>query len=465
MRIRLFFWMIGVLGFASLVFFFARSPLPDHPRNVILISIDTLRADHLGLYGYERDTSPNLDAFAKEAVVFEQAIAQSSWTLASHVSLLTSQYPSAHGIVDRDNVIYPSKETLPEIMKKNGYRTAAFVGGGDMSEVFGYGQGFDMYDDHAENDGFPWRTSSFIRTFSSALSWLKDRGDKPFFLFVHGYDVHDPYRSPGPFERAMKSFEYDGPLKDYSLSSVIQEDPKAVITKIYKKEGSAFIVEDDGSEIPLAQEDFAYVQDKYDAGILYTDALLERFFSDLKRMGLYEDAIIIVMSDHGETLGDALSREGSEGDRLIGHGLLYDEITRVALLMKHPDIPPGRVETQVQLIDLMPTLADSLGLLVPERAKAQMQGVSLMPLLEGRAEEGFNEYAFSEERRDQSKFVRSRRWKLVHEKEAYLLYDLQEDPRETRNVADEHPDVTAEMKERLFAWYLENLRRALEQEP
>ncbi|MDP3901019.1 MAG: sulfatase, partial [bacterium] len=350
-------FVIGValyaLGFSGL----GPSLLRPDSRNVIIISIDTLRADHLGLYGYSRDTSPNLDKFSKEALVFDQAIAQAPFTLSSHASILTSQYPPVHGLLGLEDVLAPSKLTLAEVLSSNGYQTAAFVGDGELESRFGFSQGFDSYID---NGGEYLET-----TIPLAEAWLKSQRKGRFFLYLQGYDVHGPYEKPEPYGKMFTDPNYAGVLSDktkYRLDYQ-ESEPRSVLQKIMKLNGKPVLVEDDGSSAPLTQEDVEYIIASYDGGVRHTDNLIGGFFGQLKQMGLYEDSIIIVLAGHGESLGDDLARQAEpSSSRLFGHGQVYDELIRAPLLIKVPGLEPARISSSVQLIDLFPTILDFLGI-------------------------------------------------------------------------------------------------------
>ena len=157
------------------------------PHGIILISFDTLRADSLGIYGYHRNTSPFIDAFAQESIVFENAIAQAPWTLPSHMSIMTSLYPISHGVVETNLRLADEQVTLAELLRAGGYQTAAFTSGGPMSEVYGFDQGFDTYD-------HKWITIEQL--LPKVKKWLETNKENPFFLFIHSFDIHYPYNPP-----------------------------------------------------------------------------------------------------------------------------------------------------------------------------------------------------------------------------------------------------------------------------
>ncbi len=445
---------------------------PQKAYNVIFIDIDTLRADHMGTYGYLRDTSPNLDAFAKEAVVFEQAIAQAPWTLPSAASILVSQYPSAHGLVDRERCISsllyqngwaeqkgclsPSALTLPEVLGEQGYKTAAFVGGGDLKARFGFSQGFDVYEENIH----PVEKRFFDTTIPQAEEWLRQNKGNKLFLYLEGYDVHAPYdEKPEPYND-MFDKDYQGLFADhtkYEMDDDIRK-PKAILNSIQKIDGKPYLVQNDGTKILLSQRDIDNIVAHYDGGIRYTDDLIQGFFNQLKQMGLYDNSIIIVSSNHGEGLADNMARIEQPTDKLVGHFEVYDETSRIPLIIKVPGLAPSRVSSQVQLIDVFPTILDFLNIPQNAQVKANIQGQSLIPVIEGKTQEQFAYGELGKVR--ELSFVRTLQWKLIRKGvNEYFLYNLQDDPKETKNLIDSYADVANSLKKNLFEWTLENLKR------
>ncbi|MDO8470453.1 MAG: sulfatase-like hydrolase/transferase [bacterium] len=449
----------GVFVFVAIAWLL-RIPLkgllhPQKPYNVIMISIDTLRADHLGLYRYSRNTSPNLDKFSQESIVFEQAIAQAPFTLPSLASTFTSEYPSAHGLMGTSSRLSSSKLTLAEVLKEHEYNTAAFVGEGELQRVFGIDQGFDRYIDEGG--------ISIKENIPLAEEWLKQNKGSKLFLFLQGFDVHAPYQKPEPYDD-MFDKDYYGLLADrakYWLDYSIK-NPKAILDNIKKIDGKPVLVQDDGIEVPLTQQDIDYIIAQYDGGIRYTDDLIQGFFDKLKQMGLYDNSIIIVLAGHGESLGDILKRAHPSTDNLnvVGHGQVYDEVVRVPLIIKYPDLAPKRVSSQVQLIDLFPTILDFLNIPQDRQVKANIQGKSMLPFLEGKQKGDIDPYAFGEGEGGALRFVRTPFWKLIVRGEnMFELYRLRDDPGEMTSVFFGHPDIVEQFQEVLAKQYLENLEK------
>ncbi|HEX6624268.1 MAG TPA: sulfatase, partial [Pyrinomonadaceae bacterium] len=289
--------LAALLALASCGRFGGTAPSKTTP--VILISIDTLRSDRLPMYGYDRVSTPNLDALRGDAILYERAYSHCPLTLPSHSSMFTGLLPSEHGV--RDNTGYrleQSTPTLAELLKKNGYATAAAVSAFVLRRESGIARGFDFYDDDVEALGQRAGIGQVQRdgraTVEAAKKWLEGKTGNPFFLFVHMYEPHTPYTPPEPFNSQYK--------------------------------------------------------DKYDGEIAYADAVVGELIADLKARDVYDDAMIILLSDHGEGLNDHGEEE---------HGVfLYREAIQVPLLVKLPkSAHKGKsVAAPVQLIDVFSTI-------------------------------------------------------------------------------------------------------------
>lgn len=324
----------------------------QEPRNLVLISLDTLRADHLGCYGYGRNTSPRLDALAGASVLFESTVSQANETVHSHRSLLTSAYP-AEALMQKD------RRGLARILSDHGFATGAFTGGGPMSRDFGFDAGFDEFVD---------RGKRIEVKREQALQWLDGLpedvlwGNGRFFLFLHCFDIHAPYGPPEPY---LSMFGKDNP------SAITPQDTVDLGRKIRRLHEFA----DFEGEVRLSDDDRRRMVDLYDGGIRYTDEMVGRFLDDLAGRGLLENSVIVVLADHGEEFWD-------HGSVFHGH-TLYQELTHVPLIIHIPGFEPRRIIERVALVDLLPTLLDVLGLAEPAD---EFTGVSLMPLMRGESQ-------------------------------------------------------------------------------
>ncbi len=391
-------WLLALLVLAAC----SAEPPPPRIENVVLISIDTLRPDHVGLYGAERDVTPVLDELGARGVVFEQVLAQAPWTIPSHASLLTSLYPSVLGVgpYADPGKLSEAAVTLAEVFREHGFATAA-VTGGYVSPQLGFDQGFDSFRETVD-------APSMGLAVTCAEEWL-DRRDaaRPFFLFLHTFEVHQ-YRPPPRFHRQWVR-PYAGPLRDLEHVPAFVQNPG----------NQARVAE-------LGAEDWRYLRDLYDACLASVDSEIGRLLDVLRARGLGETTLLVVTSDHGEEFGE---HGGS------GHGYtLYDENLRVPLLVSHGSLPRLRVAEQVRLLDLAPTIAELVGLPAPEL----WQGTSLVPLLGG-ASLGLP--AFAEHAHRPLKAVREAGAKYVVDARGprRLLFDLAHDPAESTSLAGADP--------------------------
>jgi len=394
--------------------------------SVLLISIDTLRADHLSCYGYERETSPHLDAFSQDAALFENAYVQAPFTLSSHMSIFTSLFPASHD-VDEGRKLSPRLPLVTEILRDAGYTTIAFYGGYWLDPTYGFGRGFDRYEQH--HNGEEGRDKVFPALAGIAAT------DKPFFLFFHLMDVHcgklgtkgDPvYNTPPAY-------------RDFFLPH-----PEVDTTRYLARD----IFED---RISLAEKDRENVVAQYDGGILYADRIVDQVLQSLKELGLYEPTLIIITSDHGESLGD----HGT----FNGHGLFWENGLRVPLLVKLPSCHSRRTEwrgkrilDRVQSVDIAPTILSVAGLPVP----ASFQGQSLLTagdrlVLAQRLHRKPGVTALID---GPYKLVGGLNWRL---------FDLVSDPKEIRPLQAERPDLVRMMrgKFRVLSRELQNTRGLL----
>jgi arylsulfatase A-like enzyme len=406
--------------------------------NLVLISLDTLRADHLSCFGYPRGTSPAIDRLATHGTLFANASSQAPETLASHMSLLTGRLPTAHGVFDDFDVLPSGAATLARSFRDRGYVTAAFTEGGYVAGHFGFHQGFHIYHDGSkgmlpEGDPRAMAGGDVEGTFDRARRWLARHESLPFFLFLHTYEIHTPYSPPFAWRRFCDP-AYDGPYANH-----FDFVPHAVPIN--------------AGQVTPTPEDLRQVIGLYDSEIAYTDAQVGRLLADLAARGLLDRTVVAVVSDHGEALGE-------HGGLAIHGNSLYEEQIHVPLILHGPGVPSGRVvEEPVGLVDLHATAMELFDLKAPD----DLDGVSLVPLL-GRsaAPTSFQREVVSEDgthfrrwalRRGSLKLVETegveaalldricRQFpglaELYSRFEPIELYDLGPDPLEIRNLASE----------------------------
>lgn len=332
--------------------------------NVILISIDTLRADHLGAYGYHRNTSPNIDRLAEKSYVFEEAVAQSTHTTPSHFSIFTSLYPFQH----RSHAFSKDFTMLAEALHDNGYRTLSFNGGGNVRGDLGFREGFDDY--HTVEN----RSTRFEEALSYINRSLENRSGE-FFLFYHTYTVHDPYLAPTNYTRSLSgfnsSFHNESIMRwkeiyfNLSRKNLTEREK---VSALYQRYRDYYF-----SKLEENPELVKHAVTEYDGSIRITDRFLGDLLHLLKQRGVYNETIIVFTSDHGEEFNE-------HGGWL--HIDVHRETRRVPLIVKIPNREGGKIKETVETIDIVPTLANLLG--IPEKDFEQdFEGISLLPLLEG----------------------------------------------------------------------------------
>lgn len=342
------------------------------PPMVVMVSLDTVRADRLGAYGSTKGLTPNLDRFASEGVTFDDVYAQANETRYSHASLFTSRYPSELGTLDDDFSIPKTIPTLAGVLSAYGWQTAGFVGGGHLAASYRVNAGFDVWDDAAE-----W--GSLHDTIPRALHWLDTQAsDQPTFLFVHGYDAHDRYLKPTPFGYALTTREQSDvanrAIRVPGLTSMItagrlparQEDVEA-LALAYPRFQPALIAGIAHDIDVLTDADSAAIAGVYDGAVAYADAAFGVLMAGLDERGLLENAWVIVLSDHGESLGD----DGSFHHRFT----LNDDTLHVPLLIRPRGGGDGgrHVAGLAELNDVLPTVLDLVG----ETKPAKIRGRSL----------------------------------------------------------------------------------------
>lgn len=409
-------------------------PVPAKKLNIVVLVFDALRAGNLGFMGYDRPTSPNLDALANESYVFDQAIAAGGNTPTTMSAIMTGRYPyftfeegwdSPFGMrrfyADAQELGLPeSLDTLAERLQAAGYTTAGFITNPYLKKEFNFHQGFDHYEEIFRDGGIPYglgetvsaQAESYLRDLTAANGDATD-GDKPFFLYLHYMDTHGPYAPP--------------------LEYRTQFDPEGVDRfdneRWTRWEDEIDLQADDADG--LRQE----ILNLYDGAVAYTDESAGRFLNALQEMGLTEDTLIVVTADHGD--------EFLEHGRTTHKGTLYEELVHIPFLFRIPGRPGGRIGDLVRNSDLMPTLFGLVGLETP----TDIDTVSLRPLIDGEAQSlRLAAYAAFPNVR----MLRTPRYKFLHYGKAnrFEMYDLQEDPAEKKNiVADpEHAERLASLQ-------------------
>ena len=375
------------------------------PVNIILITLDTTRADRMGFLGSKRGLTPNLDSLAQQAVVFFRAYSQVPLTTPSHATILTGTYPQFNHVNDLGSPLRMDVPYLPDILRQHGYRTAAFVGSQVLdpksAAAPGFDRGFDTYDAPfhirgAGEDRYHSVERRGMEVADSALAWLNQHPQSPFFLWLHFYDPHDPYDPPPPFK---------------------------------------------------AQ----YPQSPYDGEIAYMDSAIGKVLAALRKSGLHDQSLIVVVADHGEAFGE-------HGE--WSHGLfLYDETIHVPLLIKLPASPHRQIDSRVGLVDIAPTLLQQVGIALP----AAMQGQSLLDLMKSKTDVADrSEYAETDYPYRAFGWSSLRAWRagkyLYVDAPQRELYNQSTDPEAVHNLASSSPSVTETMAAQLDEFHQKTSR-------
>lgn len=395
----------------------SRKTVPSDNLNIILMTLDTVRADHLSCYGYHRTTSPNLDKLAEKSIFYSNAIAPSSWTLPSHASLFTGKFTTSHGVrfnpegslkllsaiegpsawqKYRASGLAENENTLAQILKQAGYQTGAVVGGPWLKKIFGLNKGFDFYDDSQINS-YNGRLAPQIN--KCAMKWLKEIRQHNFFLFLNYFDPHSPYTAPSKYVK--KFIPYVPPHKKRKLSN------EEIVTI-------------------------------YDAEILYMDHYIGRFMDFLKDHHLYDNTWFIITSDHGELLGE-------HGKFYHGHYLYQPELY-IPLLIKYPgsEVPTQKSKNPIQLIDILPLICNRLDITLPSGIQGGCPPDIGHPVIA----ETYPLEALSRDGHWRACFKEGLKY-IWNSHGNHLLFDLKLDPGEMKNLVDEQPNTASNMSQAL----------------
>lgn len=399
---------LGCSGGAS-----PEGPLPS----IVVITIDTLRADHLGAYGYFRDTSPHLDALAGEGVLFRKAVTTMATTLPAHLSLWTSRYPLQTGVLQNGNRFKLQQKAgnqvrlLAEMLKELGYSTAGFVSATPVKKYTGIAVGFDSWGEPKDS------SRDADKTIRQALEWLESAPAEPFFLWVHLFDPHKPWTPPPPYDSA---FTTDQGLIDVLWS---RRMPDPLDPEIHR------------------------IHNAYDGEILFADNEIGRLLAHLRETGKLTSSAVVVVGDHGEGLGQ---------HHRMTHGEIYNEQLFVPLIMRFPDhlgLNGRRVDSIVSLTDILPTLVANLRLPVTEEDRSQFAGFDALASTPGRS------YAFAQRvygpKRNWGKGEKytlvGADWKYNYStRDPDELFDMRLDYTETANLIGIEREVASELKHQLL---------------
>jgi arylsulfatase A-like enzyme len=395
-------------------------PPPPGP-SVLLVTLDTTRADHLGTYGYFRDTSPTLDALAREAIVFDRYLVPMSITLPSHMTLLTATYPDEHGIVanmahgGKRFVASPALESFAQIADQAGYVTAGIVSSSPLKKYTGVAEGFQQYYEPAGEARHARETTDL------ALEWLAIAPDRPFFLWVHYFDPHWPYQPPPRWAEAFQGADAEAQEKWFAERKAVPAD--VGLAKVRAK------------------------IDKYDAEIRYMDHQIGRLFEALRAADRWDDLVVVVVGDHGE---------GLMQHAYPSHGHVWSEQINAPLMIRIPGEAPRRITDPVGGIDVLPTVLGRIEVPGEEVFLAQASG---RDVLAGNASPVvFRTSEIQHDKATDTKFAKPVTWGIsdarwtLHDTDGEIaLYDRRADPHELTDVAAAHPDEVSRLSKELAA--------------
>ncbi len=437
--------------------------MPHTRPNVLVIVVDCGRADHFGCYGHHRPTTPNIDAIAREGVIYRNAISAAEWTVPSNASMFTGLLPSQHGAVNLHRHLDPGPPTLAEVLTARGYRTACLANNAFLTPDTGLTRGFQTADGRvavARTRDLSHRAMRVVRKVLAVSAGHDDRGarllnrmvsrwvaephdDRPFFVFTNFVEVHAPYRwLPRTLRRRYLPDEID----DARIDRVISRHYRDVLA----------------GDVAFDATDYAILDAVYDSTLTYLDARLGELFAFLRRQGVLDDTLLIVTADHGDNLGD---------HGLMHHAYsLHETLVHVPLIVRYPPLFPAGtvVDDIVQTLDIFPTVLDVLGI-HDEALERTLMGESVVPsrLLERRRRfavseltRPLNEFAQTHPHVDFTPFdrelraIRTEEWKLIWSSDGrHELYHLPSDPREERNLIHARPEVARELEGTLMTFW------------
>ncbi len=438
------------------------SALPVKPLSIIVIDICSLRADHVGAYGYSRPTTPNLDAFSKQAVTFDNFWTQSGWCLPNFATMLTGTRPEVHNMNFVKSQISPSLKPLAEILTENGYATAGFSGSRYLvPKKYGLERGFQTFvnpytsqKDHAHG------AVSFEKNLPAIKTWLATNKDKPLFLYATIDDLHSPYThadNPKQFDP-----NYTGTLDKITANLHFN---RAYNGDLSLKPDAKLLA--DVTEFKKDPRHLTNLIARYDAGVVRVDRLVGELIEELKKNGLWDNALIIITAHQGEQLGE---------QGLLGHTIgIYEPVLSVPLFIRYPGATESntRLTQLTERIDIPTTILDVAGIL--PKYKNQYTGTSLLPIFSNTtATTSWKQYIFASSKPPsipapiepsiEERAVRNDQYKLIwhkYKKNQYELYDLKNDPSETVNLVNKLPAVFNELKTELDQYTQKNKQTGL----
>lgn len=411
-------------------------------HNIVLITVDTLRADHLHCYHHFPIKTPTFDRLAHEGVIFRNAFSQTHITSPSHMSILTSLYLKDHQVLNNSKYELNSHtKTIAEVLRKQGYVTAAAVSVGLLTPewIKGLGKGFDQFYYSSGKDEIIAQETNRKYVFQ----WLEKNYSRKFFLWIHYFDPHMPYKPPPPYD----TLYYSGDPRNQAVNTM----DKVIFNEGFHTQEYHYLIDS-----LKGVRDFRYPIAQYDGEISYVDSQINELLQFLGKFGLERSTLVVVTSDHGECLG--------EHEIYFDHRSLYEASLHVPLIFWYPGIlKPKEVESLITSVDIMPTILQ----IVEAECPKDIRGKSMIPLISGEKQE-IHQEIYGEAMDHQQIMIRSRKWKFIkslkddsyHKKFSVKagheeLYDLEKDPAEIHNVANQYPELVSQLRQKSGLWLKE----------
>lgn len=379
-------------------------------KNVIVLLIDTQRADKLSSYGNRRIKTPEMEKFVSESAVFEHCQANSNWTKPSCASVFTGLHPDSHKARGHASVLSKNVKLISEIYRSQGFATGAFVANGYLADEFGFKRGWSQYINFIREN----KNSDAVNVFKATMDFIKDQGDKPFFTYIQTIDPHVPYDPPEEDLKLYDAQPYDGPVRPRSTGELLEQ---------FKRK-----------KVVLEKRDRRRLEALYDGEVTYHDRQFGKFIEELKKAGVYDNTIFVVTADHGEEFFEHNS---------VGHGhSVYQELLHVPMIIRAPGLVPAgkRLQAPTTLVDILPTTLKAVGKDVPR----EVEGKDLLPLARGAAphpfDAAFSSFYSEMDSRNLQWSVRRGDWKLWMKGPVNtFVHNLQQDPGEKVDVDEKYP--------------------------
>lgn len=430
------FLVFVFLGLLSGLDVFEEAESQKNSPNIVIIDLDRLSKNHMQCYGYSRNTMPNTCSFGRNNIIFDNAVSQSSWTISSVGSLFTGQYVGSHGVANVNDSLSESSLTMAEFFQED-YSTVAFPGSPEenpkfLTPSYNLDQGFDEY-----------KTGNYniYEHLPQIDRFLERKKDRPFFMYIQSYAPHDYLTEDGSYPKKFRENYSD------EVHNLPERTRNKTPSDIVLIDGQYQFEVEDGKNVNLTEDYIRYVNNTYDDMIYHEDKAVGRLLDKLKQQNEYSNSIIIITANHGEVT-DTRSIRGNER---FGHGSLSEDVINVPFMIHLPEgKDQQRIKTQIEFVDVFPTLIDLTGVSSAGSLDKRLQGDSFISLLEEQDKDEFQEgLAFSTSYNYNLQSVRNNSWKYIETAEEEKLFNLRSGSAEKKNVAEDYPEIKESMQSSL----------------